>query len=102
MSGCKDEDENIDTTLLYGTWYCQALELYYTFNEDASGRYYDKNGDGLTFTWELSDSRLEILVKGEMINVAAFETYVITSLDATRMLCHEEGYSTVYTFVRQQ
>lgn len=100
LSGCKKDE--IDKELLYGTWYCPDLALYYTFNEDYSGRYYDSANAGKSYTWSLDDDRLEIKAHGDMINVVAFETYIIESLDDKEMKCHEEGYSSsIYTFTRQ-
>lgn len=100
LVGCTKTE--IDQELLYGTWFCQDLGLYYTFNEDYSGRYYDAGNNGKSYTWSLDDDRLEIKAHGDMINVVAFETYIIESLDSKEMKCYEESYSSVkYTFKKQ-
>lgn len=95
VAGCMkpdsgEQESGIDVNLLYGTWNCSAIGLSYDFNRDYTGRYYDENGDGKSFTWSLDGNILQIKASGEGIHVIAFETYIITSLTAGTMKCYDE------------
>ena len=85
-----DKGKSYDESLLYGEWSCQAIGLNYRFNGDHSGKFFDKNGDGKSFTWNLSDDVLQIKVHGEGIHIDVFETYIITSLNTGTMTCYDE------------
>lgn len=102
FAGCSKTD--FEEELLYGTWYCAEYEggFYYTFNHDHTGSFQDKNGDGLSYTWTLSDEYLDITVKGSGINVAAIETYVIESLSANKLVWYDQNdpSRTKYTYTK--
>lgn len=95
-AGCSKSDggksvvTDYDERLLYGTWYCPSLGLYYEFDNSHTGRFYDANGDGKGYEWSLDKDVLQIKVKGEGVNVTVFETYIITSLSSSTMKCHDE------------
>lgn len=89
-SGCMISTQDYEEELLYGTWNCNQLGLSYVFNADHTGCYYDKNNDGLSYTWSLYSDVLEIKVSGSGVGVAAYETYILTSQSETRFECYDE------------
>lgn len=95
----KTDDEEFDESLLYGTWYCGEIGLYYEFSGTHSGRFYDSSGDGKEYTWILDDDILQLRVQGETVSVTVFETYVLKSLNTSVMVCYDEqDPSTILTF----
>lgn len=86
----KSVDIDYDERLLHGTWYCSSLGLFYEFSDAHAGKFYDSNGDGKSYEWTLNKDVLKLQVKGEGVNVTVFETYIITSLNALVMKCHDE------------
>lgn len=102
VTGCFfDDDPEYDEALIYGEWYSENIGLFYRFNADYSGRYYDNNNEGKNFTWHLDGDAIEIKAQGENINVIAFETYIITDLSDSKMKCYDQVSSEKYTFTKQ-
>ena len=104
LVGCYKDKVPFDKEMLYGEWYSADYNggFYYIFNSDASGAYRDNNGEGKSFTWELNDKHLTIKVNSSgPINITAFETYVIVSLDANTLKMYDElDESQVYIYKR--
>ena len=104
LAGCSksDDDESYDESLLYGTWYCAEMDLYYEFSGTHEGRYHDAAGDGKDFSWSLDGDVLQLKVHGESVTVIVFETFVITSLNTSVMTCYDQqDPSARYTFKMQ-
>ena len=98
-SAVDDRSKDYDESLLYGEWYCQSIGLNYQFKGDHTGRYYDNDGNGRSFTWNLTGDVLQIKAQGEVIHVDVFETYIITSLKVGSMTCYDEqNPSEILTF----
>lgn len=100
---CTKEEYNEE--MLYGRWYCDnvnGLKLYYTYNNDHTGRYADKDDYGKNFTWSLDGDVLEMKILGDGVNVTAYEVFIITSLSDNEFRCYDEGdSSSKYTFTRK-
>ncbi len=93
MAGCTPEggkDKEFDESFLYGKWYCSQIGLFYEFNGSHTGKYYDSNDDGKSFEWTLDKNALQIKALGENVHVIAYETYIITSLNTSTMVCYDE------------
>ena len=93
LFSCSKSDEeysDFDEKLLYGTWFTPDEGLYYEYQSDYTGRFYDENGDGKSYSWNLEKNVLQMKVSGEEVHVSVFETFIIVSLNSSKMICYNE------------
>lgn len=92
--GCdkdREKDDRYDESLLYGKWYSEEVGLFYEFTGTHEGRYFDSEDNGKPFTWNLQENVLQMEVHGDGIDVTAFETFIILTLDTGKMTCYDEN-----------
>ena len=96
-------NENLDEYLLIGKWRTQSGQLYYKYNSNYSGVYWDESDDvreeeGKKFKWYLEKTKLTHIVYMELDGTEVPDIFTITELTRSR-LRFNNGYD-YYIFTK--